>query len=154
MKKFLILALAPGWPATTAVADAPKTVIHFITVAFKEDATPEQIQAVLDGAQKLPSQYKGILHVWTKSLKVQNLAEAKVKKTHVIAMEFADEDALKAYADSDAQKKWYELYLPIREQSTTFDVTNCPSESPLRPSRSGLTPPRPPRPPEPARPTP
>jgi hypothetical protein len=124
MKTLLTLALAFGLMATSALAEAPKSVIHFITVAFKADATPEQIQAVLDGAQKLPSQYKGITRVWTKSLKVQNVAEAKVKKTHVIAMEFADEAALKAYADSAAQKKWYEIYLPIREQSTTFDVTN------------------------------
>jgi hypothetical protein len=124
MKRFLTLALAFGLIATSALAEAPKTVIHFITVAFKADATPAQIQAALDGAQNLPSQYKGITRVWTKSLKVQNVAEAKVKKTHVIAMEFTDEAALKAYADSDAQKKWYEIYLPIREQSTSFDVTN------------------------------
>ena len=124
MKTLLTLALAFGLVTTSALADAPKSVIHFITVAFKADATPEQIQAVLDGAQKLPSQYKGITRVWTKTLKVQNVAEAKVKKTHVIAMEFVDEAALKAYTDSDAQKKWYEVYLPIREQSTTFDVTN------------------------------
>jgi uncharacterized protein (DUF1330 family) len=124
MKILLMMAFAFGLMTTSALAEPPKSVIHFITVAFKTNATPEQIQAVLDGAQKLPSQYKGITRVWTKSLKVQNLAEAKVQKTHVIAMEFADEAALKAYTDSDAQKKWYELYLPIREQSTTFDVTN------------------------------
>jgi uncharacterized protein (DUF1330 family) len=127
MKKIfltLTLALAFGPFTASALAEAPKSVIHFITVAFKADATPEQIQAVLDGAQKLPSQYKGITRVWTKSLKVQNLDEAKVKKTHVIAMEFEDEAALKAYTDSDAQKKWYEIYIPIRQQSTTFDVTN------------------------------
>jgi hypothetical protein len=124
MKTLLTLALAFGLFGASALADPPKSVIHFITVAFKADATPEQIQAVLDGAQKLPSQYKGITHVWTKTLKIQNVAEAKVKKTHVIAMEFADEAALKAYTDSDAQKKWYEIYLPIREQSTTFDATN------------------------------
>jgi hypothetical protein len=124
MKTLLTLVLAFALTAAGALADAPKTVIHFITVAFKADATPAQIQAALDGAQKLPIQYKGILRVWTKALKVQNLDEAKVKKTHVIAMEFADEAALAAYADSDAQKKWYELYIPIRQQSTTFDVTN------------------------------
>jgi len=32
--------------------------------------------------------------------------------------------ALKAYADSPAQKEWYKTYLPIREESTTFDITN------------------------------
>ena len=105
MKTLLPQALAFGLTAASALAEAPKTVIHFITVAFKADAKPEQIQAVLDGAQKLPEHYKGITRVWTKSLKVQNVAEAKVKKTNVIAMEFADEAALKAYADSDAQKK-------------------------------------------------
>jgi hypothetical protein len=26
--------------------------------------------------------------------------------------------------DSDAQKEWYKVYLPIRDESTTFDVTN------------------------------
>jgi antibiotic biosynthesis monooxygenase (ABM) superfamily enzyme len=124
MKTLLTLVLAFGLTATSALAEAPKTVIHFITVAFKAEAKPEQIQAALEGAQKLPSQYKGILRVWTKAIKVQNIDEAKVKKTHVIAMEFANEAALKAYADSEAQKQWYELYLPIREQSTTFDVTN------------------------------
>lgn len=125
MKKLLTLLLALGLIAASAsAASAPKSVIHFVTVAFKADAKPEQIQAALDGAQALPSQYKGITHVWTKALKVQNVAEAKVKKTHIIAMEFADEAALKAYTDSPAQKKWYELYLPIRASSTTFDVTN------------------------------
>jgi len=125
MKILLTLALAFGLTASALADDtAPKSVIHFITVAFKADAKPEQIQAVLDGVQKLPREYKGITRVWTKSLKVQNVAEAKVKKTHVIAMEFKDEAALKDYADSDAQKKWYESYTPIREQSTTFDVTN------------------------------
>jgi hypothetical protein len=39
-------------------------------------------------------------------------------------MEFADEAALKAYTDSPAQKKWYEVYLPIRGESRTFDITN------------------------------
>ncbi len=124
MKTLLTLTLAFGLMAASALAEAPKSVIHFITVAFKADAKPEQIQAVLDGAQKLPSQYKGITRVWTKALKVQNAAELKIKKTHLIAMEFADEAALKAYTDSDAQKKWYELYLPIREESTTYDITN------------------------------
>ncbi|MEO6567469.1 MAG: hypothetical protein ABIO94_01800 [Opitutaceae bacterium] len=39
-------------------------------------------------------------------------------------MEFADQAALAAYTDSPAQKKWPEVYLPIREESTTFDITN------------------------------
>jgi hypothetical protein len=39
-------------------------------------------------------------------------------------MEFANEDALKKYAGSAVQKKWYELYMAAREESFTSDITN------------------------------
>ena len=104
--------------AAPASPSAPKSVMHVVTVSWKAGTTPEQIKAALDGAQKLPAAYKGITRVWTKTIKAQG------ERTHVIAMEFASEQALKEYADSDAQKEWYKVYLPIRERSTTFDVTN------------------------------
>jgi hypothetical protein len=124
MKKFLVTLLAAGLLALTATAasaqsaTAPASVMHVVTVSWKADTTPEQIQAALDGAQKLPSAYKGITRVWTKTLKAQG------DRTHAIAMEFESEQALKDYTGSDAQKEWYKVYLPIRERSTTFDVTN------------------------------
>lgn len=128
MKKLLFCFIATAalacFSARGATTTAPKTVIHIVTVAWKEGTTPEQIQAALDSAQKLPQSYKGILRVWTKALKIQDAPGAQIKKANVIVMEFADEKALQAYGDSDAQKKWYETYLPIRQQSTTFDVTN------------------------------
>ena len=97
---------------------APRTVIHVVTVKWKADATPTQIQAALDGAKALPAAYSGIKRVWVKSIKVQG------GKDNALVMEFADEAALKAYADSPAQKEWYKVYQPIREESTTFDITN------------------------------
>lgn len=97
---------------------APKTLLHVVTVAWKEGTTPEQIKAALDGAHKLPSQFPGITRVWTKTVKAQG------NRTHVIAMEFTGEQALKEYAGSDAQKEWYKVYEGAREASTTFDVTN------------------------------
>lgn len=122
MKKVITTLLAAGllaFAATTPAAETtPKTVIHVVTVKFKTDATPAQIKKALDGVVALPAKYKGITRVWVKSIKVQG------DKTHAFVMEFADEDALKNYADSAAQKEWYEVYLPIREQSTTFDITN------------------------------
>ena len=74
----------------------------------------------LEAAATLPSQYSGITHVWTKPIKKQ-LPEGY---SHVIVMEFASENALKQYANSSAQKKWYEVYMPIREESRTSDITN------------------------------
>lgn len=122
MKKFilpLLLALVVSFAAVHAASDsAPKSVLHVVTVSWKSEATPEQIKAALDGAHQLTAAYPGITRVWTKTLKAQG------DRTHVIAMEFASEDALKSYANSDAQKKWYEVYLPVRDRSTTFDVTN------------------------------
>jgi len=128
MKKLLTTLILAGvfaaGPIAIAADTAPKSVIHVITVAWNPGTKPEQIQAALDGAQKLPSQFKGITRVWTRAIKVQNLTEAEVKKTHVIVMEFASEQALKDYDGSEGQKEWYKLYTPIRQQSTTFDITN------------------------------
>ncbi len=117
-------ALVAGRAHAIAADTAPKSVIHVVTVAFKEGTKPEQIQAALDGVKALPAGFPGITRVWTNAIKVQNPEGAKVKKTHVIVMEFASEQALKDYTDSPAQKKWYELYLPIRDVSTTYDITN------------------------------
>src|SRR5688572_14022995 len=61
---------------------APKTLLHVVTVAWKEGTTPEQIQAALDGAHKLTTTFPGITRVWTKTIKAQG------NRTHVIAMEF------------------------------------------------------------------
>lgn len=104
--------------AKKAANTAPKSVIHVVTVSWKAGTTPEQIKAALDGAHKLPAAFPGITRVWTKTIKAQG------ERTHAIVMEFASEKALKDYADSEAQKEWYKAYLPIRERSTTFDITN------------------------------
>jgi hypothetical protein len=126
MKKLLVLLFtcAALTLSATAAPTAPKSVIHVVTVAWKEGTTPEQIQAALTGAHALPAAFPGITRVWTKALKVQNAPGTTVKRTHSIVMEFADEAALTAYAGSDAQKEWYKLYTPIRAQSTTHDITN------------------------------
>jgi len=122
MKKLLVLLFASTLltlgSARASEQTAPKTIIHVVTVAWKKEATPEQIQAALDGAQALAHSYKGITHVWTKTLKAQG------GKANAIVMEFADEAAFKNYTDSPAQKEWYKVYLPIRGESTTFDITN------------------------------
>jgi uncharacterized protein (DUF1330 family) len=129
MKKLLALLVTAslftlGAVTATAADTAPKSVIHVVTVKFKDSATPEQIQAALDGVKALPAAYPGITRVWVKSIKVQNAPGTEKKRTHAFVMEFADEAAFKAYTDSPAQKEWYKVYVPVREQSTTHDITN------------------------------
>ena len=116
----VIIALA----STSAIANhhkdtsSPHSVIHVVTVSWKDDATPNQIQAALDSVKTLAKEYDGISRVWIRSIKAQG------DRTHAFVMEFTSEQALKDYAGSDAQKKWYLSYLPYRGASTTFDITN------------------------------
>lgn len=105
-----------------AGADKPKTVIHVITVRWKEGTTPAQIKAALDGVETLGREYPGIKNTWTRAFKVQDPTNTKF--SHVIVMEFESEQALEKYAGSAAQKKWYSVYMPIRDESFTHDVTN------------------------------
>jgi uncharacterized protein (DUF1330 family) len=113
----LALALL-GAGLLVAAAGKPKTVIHVVTVKWKEGATPEQIRAALDGVEKMGQKFPGIKNVWLRTIKAQGAM------THAIVMEFESEQALKDYAGSEAQKEWYKVYLPIRDQSITFDITN------------------------------
>jgi len=122
MKKLLLTLATAGLllfgAANLSAQTEPKTVIHVVTVSWKAGTTPAQIQAALDGVKALPASFKGITRVWTKTVKVQGGA------ANAFVMEFASEQALKDYSGSDAQKEWYKTYLPIRERSTTFDITN------------------------------
>jgi antibiotic biosynthesis monooxygenase (ABM) superfamily enzyme len=121
-KIFLAVCAATMMMATSLFAadSTPKTVIHVITIKWKSDATPAQINKAIKGAEALPSQYPGITRVWTKPIKKQ-LPEGY---SHIIVMEFASEDALQKYADSSAQKSWYQSYMAVREESRTSDITN------------------------------
>ncbi len=113
-----LVALALLAPLVASAETEPNSVIHVVTVKWKVGTTTAQIDAALAGVKDLPAKYPGIVHVWTKSIKVQ------AGKANAFVMEFADVAALKAYADSPAQKDWYKTYLPIRDESSTFDITN------------------------------
>ncbi len=103
-----------------ALAQQPSPVIHIINVKWKVDAAPEQIKAVVDAVQQLPAKYPGLKRVWTRNLKYQGQEGFK----QAIVMEFESQDALKKYESSAAQKWWYGLYLPVRDDSRTDDITN------------------------------
>lgn len=113
----IIAVLAVGIAIGQGKFGQPKSVLHIVTVKWKADSTAEQRQKAIDGVKTLASKYPGITNVWLKPLKVQGTDA-------VFVMEFKDEAALKAYVDTAAQKEWYDLYIPIRGQSQTHDITN------------------------------
>lgn len=110
----LVLGAGVLWGAL----NKPKSVIHVVTVKWVDGTPQEKIDAALKGVETMAGKYDGITRVWTRSIKVQGSA------THAFVMEFKDEQALKNYAGSGPQKEWYQLYMPIRAQSVTFDITN------------------------------
>ena len=115
-----VLAIAffgAGLVLGAAKVEKPTSVIHVVTVDWAEGATPEQIQAALKGVETMASEYPGIRRVWLRSIKSQT-------KDAAFVMEFESEKALADYAESEAQKKWYALYLPVRGESVTSDITN------------------------------
>jgi hypothetical protein len=99
----------------------PKSVLHVITVKWKTDSTPAQRQAALDGVKTMAAKVPGITNVWVKTIKVQPYGPAEGA---VIAMEFKDQAAFDAYTNHPAHKEWEGVYLPVREESRTHDVTN------------------------------
>ncbi len=103
---------------------APSTLIHFITLKWKDDATPAQRQAALDGAAKMAGVVPGLQRVWTKKVKLQTQTADGKDFDAIIAMEFTDAAALEAYTKHPARDEWYKIYIPIRQESRTHDVSN------------------------------
>ena len=99
----------------------PESVIHVVTIKWAEDASEEQIAKALKGVETIAEKSDAVTRVWTRSIKAQG-PESGV--TAAFVMEFKDEQALEDYAGSRVQKEWYEVYLPVRELSRTFDITN------------------------------
>jgi len=97
----------------------PKSVIHLVTAKWTADSTPEQRKAAIDGVEKMASEIPGIKSVWLKPVRVQppdfNVA---------FAIEFENQAAADRYAKHPAHDAWNKIYLPIREESRSQQVTN------------------------------
>lgn len=129
--KQLLLRTALGLAllsSTIVAAEKPKTVIHVVTVQWKPGTTPEQIQKALGGIEAAAKLYPGIKNIWLRSIKVQGTPVGKCEDmtgvTHAAVMEFESEEALAKYADSPAQKAFYDVYIEHRGESRTHDITN------------------------------
>ncbi len=134
MKRFLMLASIAITAALLALGaanrfGAPHSVIHVVTILWKEDSTPEQQQAALDGVKKMAAEIPGIKNIWMKPLKVQGRAPSKDGKPgrqydSAFVIEFADQTAADHYIDHPAHLEWNKIYLPIRQESTSHQITN------------------------------
>jgi hypothetical protein len=115
----LVIVCALGCSFAQNKFGQPKTVLHIVTVKWKAESTAAQQQAAIDGVKTMAAAIPGIKNIWVKKIKVQ-----PADYNTLFVIEFNDEAALTAYADHPAHKKWEEIYLPIRDRSTSHDVTN------------------------------
>jgi Stress responsive A/B Barrel Domain len=103
----------------------PKTVIHVVTLKWTDESTPAQRQKALDGIKDMAATIPGMKNIWLKTIKVQGQTrEGEKPYDAAFVMEFADEAALKAYADHPKHKAWEEIYVPIRAESRSHDIGN------------------------------
>lgn len=110
----------------------PKSIIHVVTLYYKDGTTDEQKKAVLDGIEKMASEVPGMKNIWLKSVKVQGAymekqPDGSMKNrpfTDAFVMEFESDAAFQAYANHASHKAWEELYTKVRARSTTHDITN------------------------------
>ena len=126
----LAVAFVAGYAANKY--NKPKSVLHVITMHYKDGTTDEQKKAVLDATEKMASEVPGLKNIWLKTAKVQGSymdkqPDGSMKArpfTDVIGMEFEDDAAFKAYADHPSHKAWEKIYTDARGRSSTVDVTN------------------------------
>jgi len=98
---------------------APKTVLHVVVVKWNAEATDEQKQKAIDGIKTMAGTVPGIKNIWLKADRVQP------REFHTaFAIEFADRAAADAYAEHAAHEEWYKIYMPIRAESRSLQITN------------------------------
>ena len=124
-----------GAVASLSIADdppPPPNVIHVVYVKWKDEATAEQKGAALNGARALEG--KGPDKVYIKSNIKDSFNDSSTpaipKFDDAIVMIFKDQKSLDGYAGSQAQNAWYKLYIPIRKDSRSVNVTNDPPPPP------------------------
>lgn len=98
---------------------APTSILHVVTIKWKADSTQEQRTTALDGVKKMAAEVPGVKNVWIKATKVQPR-----DYNAAFAIEFEDKAAAERYVDHPAHREWEKTYLPIREQSTSHQITN------------------------------
>ena len=109
--------------------NTPRSIVHVVTILWKEDSTAEQRQASLEGVKKMAAEIPGIKNVWIKPTKVQGSRPGKDGKPSrsydsAFVIEFADQAAADRYVDHPAHLEWNKSYLAIREESTSHQITN------------------------------
>ncbi|HVB36367.1 MAG TPA: Dabb family protein [Candidatus Acidoferrales bacterium] len=114
-----IALVAGGYALGNNRYGQPKTIIHMVEVQWRPGVTDAQKQQVLDGIRNMAAQIPGIENIW---LKPARLEPRDFSTAFVI--EFKDRAAADAYAESAAHNAFDKMYVPLRANSLSVQVTN------------------------------
>lgn len=97
----------------------PKTIIHVVEIQWNPGVSEVQKQKVLDGLKQVAMKTPGVKNIWTQAdrLEPRDFNAA-------FAIEFANRDAADAYAESSFHDQWDKMYIPLRQNSISIQVTN------------------------------
>lgn len=97
----------------------PKTIIHVVEIQWNPGVSEVQKQKVLDGLKQVAMKTPGVKNIWTQAdrLEPRDFNAA-------FAIEFANRDAADAYAESSFHDQWDKMYVPLRQNSISIQVTN------------------------------
>ena len=118
-----VVILAAVFAAGVAVGQQtvgqPKTVLHVVALKWKPEATDEQKTAAIEGLKTMAATVPGIKNIWIKPDRVQPR-----EYSTAFAIEFESRAAADAYAEHPAHEEWYKIYMPIRAESRSLQITN------------------------------
>jgi hypothetical protein len=129
--KFLkwLAALAPLLAFSSAFAGGyllghnnvaqPQTVIHAVSIQWKQGVSQADRDKVLAGVKEMAEATPGVKNVWIKAERVEPRGF-----DDGFAIEFKDRAAADAYVLNLAHKNWNDIYFPLRASSITIDVSN------------------------------
>ena len=114
-----IMLLAAGYALGSNRYGQPKTIIHVVEVQWRPGVTDAQKQQVLDSIRSMAAQIPGIENIWLKPARL----EPRDFST-AFAIEFRNRAAADAYAESAAHNAFDKMYVPLRANSLSIQVTN------------------------------
>lgn len=124
LRKLLVLCSAAAlFCAGVAVGQnkfgMPTSIVHVVTIKWKAEATDAERKKALAGVKEMAAAIPGIKNVWIRATKVQ-----PQDYNDAFVIEFEDKAAAERYVDHPAHRAWEKYYLPVRQQSTSHQITN------------------------------
>lgn len=97
----------------------PPTVLHVVAGKWTDEATDEEKQQAMEALKDMAGEIDGIKNIWLSPERIQPR-----EFNYAFAIEFESREAADAYAKHPAHDAWYQIYLPLRDQSRSLQISN------------------------------